>query len=75
MEFDRKLAHKLQDMKRNDPDGLYDLLSKLPEDQITAIVYDPELWLRDNQIIKDDWPEPIIMVMAGRGLTGSPLAQ
>ena len=61
------MGAELQRLRREDPQKLNKILSQLSEEEAQEILYDPEIWLRENQKIKDEWPEPIILLMAGRG--------
>jgi len=64
---DEELGKELRRLKTEDPERLYEILNQLSEEEVQDILYDPEIWLRENQKIHDEWSEPIIMILAGRG--------
>lgn len=64
----QELGIKLREMAEKDPKGLASILSELSEEEAETIIYDFEgIWARPNQIVNDDWPESVILFMAGRG--------
>ena len=62
----KKLREVLNKMPK---DQLAKVISQLSEDDANEIVYESwrELWARDCQIFEDYWPEPYILLQAGRG--------
>jgi len=62
-----KLGEELRRLKKEDPQHLAQILSQMSEEEAHAIAYDPDVWLRPDQQVKDEWPEPVIMYMCGRG--------
>jgi predicted phage terminase large subunit-like protein len=62
-----KIGEELRRLKKEDPEKLKFMLSQLTEEEAHSIVYDPDVWMRPDQQVKDEWPEPVIMFMAGRG--------
>jgi len=64
---DKQLGERLRQLKKEDPQKLQEILEQLSDNEARQILYDPEIWLRENQKVQDWWPEPIIMFMAGRG--------
>jgi len=65
--MNRELSHELRRLKNEEPEKLYEVISQLSESEAQNILYDPDLWLRDKQIVKDEWKEPIVLFMMGRG--------
>jgi len=62
-----KLGEELRRLKKEDPERLQLILSQMSEEEAQALTYDEDVWLRPDQQVKDEWPEPIIMFMCGRG--------
>lgn len=62
-----KLGEELRRLKKEDPEHLQYILSKMTEEEASALYYDPDIWLRPDQQVEDWWPEPVIMFMCGRG--------
>lgn len=63
-----QLGEKLRWLAENDKPQLKSLLSQLTEQEAEAIIYDWEgVWARPNQLADDNWPESVILWMAGRG--------
>ncbi|WP_461533442.1 terminase large subunit domain-containing protein [Sinomicrobium sp.] len=62
-----KLGEELRRLKKEDPKKLQAILSQMSEEEAHSIAYDPDIWLREDQQIKDWWPEPVILFMCGRG--------
>jgi len=62
-----KLGEELRRLKKEDPERLKLVLSQMTEEEAKSIVYDPDIWLRPDQQVKDEWQEPVIMFMCGRG--------
>ena len=62
------LGKELRRLKSENPEKLREVLEQLSEQEAHAILYDPEIWLRPKQVVKDEWPEPIIMFLGGRGM-------
>jgi len=63
-----QLGEKLRWLKEHDPQQLKSLLAQLTEEEAEAIIYDWEgVWARPNQLVDDNWPESVILFMAGRG--------
>lgn len=61
------LGAKLKKLAKTDPEKYKEILTNLSDDEREDLWYNPEYWLRDNQKVNDEWPEPIIMFFAGRG--------
>lgn len=62
------LGEKLRQMAKDEPEKLKQILSQLTEEEAEAIIYDWEgIWARPNQLVDDNWPESVILFMAGRG--------
>jgi hypothetical protein len=63
-----QLGEKLRWLAEHDKPQLRSLLSQLTETEAESIIYDWEgVWARPNQLANDDWPESVILWMAGRG--------
>ena len=64
----QELGKQLRHLAEENPDQLAQVLNQLSEEEAMSILYDWEgIWARDNQIVRDDWPESAILFMAGRG--------
>lgn len=71
----RAVGKKLQEMASEDKKDRgtrlieFFIQSKLSEEEIIDIQYDPCYWIRDNQFCRLGWKDPrIVMFLAGRGL-------
>lgn len=69
--FDEK-TKALRKFKERDPKGFAKALDNLSGPELESILYDGDLWLRENQIF-DHYPESIVFFMGGRG-TGKSFA-
>lgn len=58
---------RLKRLAKTNPTKYKQIMEALTPEEAQEIWYDPDLWLRPKQRINDDWPEPIIMMMLGRG--------
>lgn len=63
----RAIGQEIKRLKSEDPERLAYVLSQLSEEQAHAIMYDEDIWLRDNQQVKPHWKETVILFLAGRG--------
>lgn len=66
-EYKRQIGIKLKELKKNDPQELQKILSHMTDEQAEEILYDQEIWLRDNQWVDLASPSPIHLLLAGRG--------
>lgn len=66
----RQIGIELKRLGKEDPERLAQILRGMSHQEKEAILFDWQVWARDNQIIRDyheGWPEPIIVIMYGRG--------
>lgn len=63
---DKPLGQILKDLPN---EKKKEIMDKLSPEEIEEIVYDSwrTVWARPSQIIEDSWPEPIVLLMSGRG--------
>lgn len=61
------LGKELKRMKKEDPSKLQEFLRSLSESEAEEILYDAEVWARENQYIRLDSKKPIHFMSLGRG--------
>jgi hypothetical protein len=64
-----QLGNEIKRLKKENPEKLMDILSKLSEKEAEQVYYTWEFWCRPEQLVKGSptWPENIIVYSAGRG--------
>lgn len=63
----RAVGQEVKRLQKEDPEKLAWFISQLTEEQAHAIMYDEDIWLRENQKVKPEWKETVILFLAGRG--------
>lgn len=66
------VTRRLRELKKKKPIEFAKLIAELPPEDAEKLLYDSDIWLRDNQIF-DDYKESIILFSGGRG-TGKSLS-
>jgi phage terminase large subunit-like protein len=61
-----KLGNKIRWMQENDKRGLARMLKNMSDAEAYEVLHDDEIMLREKQWLRLDWPESIILFMAGR---------
>ena len=62
-----EIGKEIRRLQKEDPAKLAEVIESLNAKEAEDLYYTWEIWARPNQLVKDEWPESIILYSAGRG--------